>query len=220
MQTNLSPMYRCADGNVVQFYEMAVPNQARTDAEGRPVNFKALMVLFRSPGVKNQIHHQEVYLKDETGRIVRRALVNITRDKKRVYWDEMLKDQLQAFREGTEGTEALGTPLEQYPKIDVAQAATFRAQGVHTLEQFRAVPDSQLDGLGPKARELRDGVTRYLDSMTGNSALQQQNAELAKRLAELEARMAAAPVPEAPKRRGRKPKATTQDGESASAEAA
>lgn len=208
IQTNLSPMYRCPDGNVVQFYEAAVPNVARTEAEGRPVNFKALMALFRSPGMKNQIHHQELRLSDENGKVIRRTLASITRDKKRVTWEELLRDQLRAYNEGREGVEALGTPLEQYPKIDVAMAATYRAQGIHSLEQFAAVPDAQLEGLGPKAREIRDGVKRFIESMSGNSALMQQNAELAKQLQAMQEQLAALTAAQAEQpKRGRPSKA-------------
>lgn len=216
MQTNLSPMYRCEDGNIVQFYEMAVPHEQRTLAEGRPVNFRALMARIQSPGMKNQIHHQEIHLLNDNGDIVRRKLSNTTRDKRRVYYDEMYAAQLRAYKEGREGTEALGTPLETYPKIDVGTAATLRANGVYTLEALKAVPDAQLESLGPQARLLRENVTKFLDSMTGNTALMQKNEELAKRLAELEAKFSAnaapvqtasaeAGVPEK-KRRGRKPK--------------
>lgn len=203
----LSPMYRCADGNLVQFYEMAVPHEQRTLAEGRPVNYRALMARVLSPGMKNQIHVQEIHLLDDAGKIVRRKLSNTTRDKARVYYDEIFKDQLRAYKEGREGTEALGTPLETYPKIDVGTAATLRANGVYTLEALKAVPDAQLEALGPQARALRENVTKFLDSMTGNVALLQKNEELAKRLEELEARFSASSTETAPKRRGRKPKA-------------
>ena len=166
------------------------------------------MALFRSPGMKNQIHHQELRLSDENGKVIRRTLASITRDKKRVTWEELLRDQLRAYNEGREGVEALGTPLEQYPKIDVAMAATYRAQGIHSLEQFAAVPDAQLEGLGPKAREIRDGVKRFIESMSGNSALMQQNAELAKQLQAMQEQLAALTAAQAEQpKRGRPSKA-------------
>lgn len=197
---NLSPMYRCADGNIVQFYEMPVANEARSLAEGKAVFYRALMAVIRSPGMKNQIHHQEIHLMDDAGKIIRRKVSNLTRDKKRVHFDELFGDQLKAYREGITGTAALGTPLEQFPKIDVARAATLRANGVYTLEQLAAVPDAQLDALGPQSRHLRDSVIQYLASMTGNSALQGEVAELKRQIAELTASQ------NAPKR-GRPPKA-------------
>lgn len=208
MQTNLSPMYRCPDGNLVQFYELAVPHEALTIREGRPIIWRALVALIRSPGMKNQIHHQQIHLLDDSGKIVRRELSNTTRDKARVYWDEIFRDQLKAFKEGREGTEAMGTPLEQYPKIDVAMAATLRANGVHTLEQLKAVPDSQLGDLGPQSRILRDNVIAYLDSMTGTSALKARNDEMAKQLAAMQAQIAELTAAHADKpKRGRRPNA-------------
>lgn len=204
--TELSPMYRCPDGNIVQFYEMAVPNEARSLGEGRPVIYRALMAKIRSPGMKNQIHEQEIHLIDDAGKIVRRKVSNTLRDKRRVYFDEIFKDQLAAYKEGRDGTEAMGTPLEQYPKIDVARAATLRASGVYSLEQLAAVPDAQLDQLGPHARQLRDDVKKYLDSMTGNTALREQLEALKAQVAALTAANGAAE----PARRGRPPKAAQE----------
>lgn len=215
--SNLSPMYRCEDGNVVQFAEAAVPNTAALE-QGATKFFKALIAIVRSPGMKNQIHHQEIRLYDEHGNVKRRALANVTQDKRRVYWDEIYATQLKAYEEGREGKDVLGTPLEQYTKIDVAMAANLRAAGVHTLEQFRAVPDSQLGGLGHQARELRESIARYLDSLSGNSDLRQQNAEMAKQLAEMQKRLEemASAQPER-KKPGRKPKSQPQAEESAEA---
>lgn len=190
MITNLSPMYRCADGNVVQFYEMPVPNDALSQTEGRAVVWKALMAIIRGPGMKNQEQHQQIYLDNEAGQRVKRVLHRMTGDKRRIYWDEIFKDQLAAYREGRAGTEALGTPLEQYPVIDVAIAASLRANGVHSLEQLRAVPDAALGDLGPRARELRDGAGRFLDSMTGNSALKAANDEMRRQLEEMQKQLA------------------------------
>lgn len=186
---NLSPMYRTPEGNVVQFYEMAVPHEKLSEQTGRAVVWKAMMAIIRGPGMKNQEQHQQIYLHDEAGKQVKRALYRTTADKRRVYWDEVLKDPLRAYKEGREGT-ADGTPLENYPKIDVAQAAQLRANGVHNLEQLGAVPDAQLHTLGPHARDLRDGAARFLSSMTSNDAIRQQNAEMQRQLAEMQKQLA------------------------------
>lgn len=187
MITNLSPMYRMSDGNVVQFYEMPVPNDALSQGEGRPVVWKALMAIIRGPGMKNQEQHQQIYLYDEKGKQVKRAMHRMTRDKRKLFWDEFFKDQLAAYNEGRSGTDATGTPLEQYPKIDVAQAAMLRASGIHSLEQLQAVPDTQLGTLGPAARELRDGAARMLDSMSGKDAMFSELQKLRAQVAELSA---------------------------------
>ncbi len=208
---NLSPLYRCADGNVVQFGEMAVPHIAMTEKEGRPVFFRSFVAIFRSPAMKNQMHVQEIDLRDESGKIVRRKICQTNRDKTRLHWDEVLKDQIRAYREGREGTDALGTPLTMYPKIDVAMMATLKAAGVHTLEQLKAVPDAQLDGLGPQSRVLRDGAATFLDSMTGKNDLRAENADMKNQLAALAVQIAALTAAQAaPKKRGRKSKADLQ----------
>ena len=204
MITNLSQMYRCQDGNVVQFGEVAIPDEFRSQSEGRAVMHKGIMAIVRGPGMKNQEVHQLIEVRDEGGRIIKRPVYRTTRDRQRIHWDDVYKDQLKAWREQRQGTDALGTPLDQYPTIDVAQAAMLRNSGIHSLEQLSAVPDTNLDTLGPRGRSLRDGAKTFLESMTGNSALKAQIDALQAHLA---AMAAAQP---APAKRGRKPKSETQ----------
>lgn len=181
-----TPMYRTADGNVVQFWEKAVQNKVASAAHGRPIFYKALMARITSPAMKTQTPDQEVRLTDENGKIIRRKIRFVNADTGQVeHWDEHFRDQLRAFEEGR--TEVNGTPLDSYPKLDVAQIAMLKLQGIHSLESLAQVPDSQLANLGTGGRALRDGAKAYIDAARGNAPVEQ----LAQKNAELEARLAA-----------------------------
>ena len=112
--------------------------------------------------------------------------------------------------DGKETTDALGTPLQLYPKLDVAMVASLKANNVHSLEALVAVPDAQLHMLGPNGRGIRDGAAEFLTALKGKTEAQAENAQLRKEMEELRAQMAALLAtregqPE-PKKRGRPPK--------------
>jgi len=206
-----TPMYRCPDGNVVQFWEKPVQDKHRSASAGRPIFYKALMARIISPAMKTQAPDQRIYLKDDQGNILKRNIRYVNADTgKEEYWDDFLSEQLAAFEKGRSGV-GTGTPLDSYPKLDVAQIAMLRSLGIHFLEQLAAVPDSQLAQLGPGGRAMRDGVNAYLDAASGNAPMEklnQDNAELREQLAVMQQQMADLNEKMAAKRKPGRPPAT------------
>lgn len=187
-----TPMYRTADGNVVQFWEKPVQNKVATANNGRPIFYKALMARITSPAMKTQTPDQEVRLTDENGVVIRRKVRYVNADTGQTeYWEDHFREQLRAYEDGRR-TDGNGTPLESYPKLDVAQIAMLKMQGVNFLEQLAIVPDSQLANLGPGGRALRDGASAYIEAAKGNAPmdrLAKENEDMKAELAALKANM-------------------------------
>lgn len=205
-----TPMYRTLDGNVVQFWEKPVQNKVATANNGRPIFYKALMARITSPAMKTQTPDQEVRLTDENGTVIRRKVRFVNADTGKVeYWEDHFREQLRAFEDGRK-TDGTGTPLESYPKLDVAQIAMLKMQGIHFLEQLSCVPDSQLGNLGPGGRSLRDGANAYIEAAKGNAPmdkLAKENEDMRAQLAALQENMKQlTELKPEPKKRGPKPK--------------
>lgn len=184
-------MYKCEDGNIVSFLESAVRNQYASTNEGRPVFDTVLYAEITSPGQKNQIHRIEVERKLHDGTVKRRVWQNTERGL--LYMDDRFSKQLDAWRKGRTDTAVQGMPLSAYPMVDVAQAASLRATGVHSVEQLAAVPDANLGNLGPQGRQLRDGAKAFLAAAAGQAPLERltsENNDLKDRIAIMERQMA------------------------------
>lgn len=188
------PMYKMPDGNVVQFWEMPVRNNAQSEKEGRPVWWRATMARVISPGNKNQIAALEVDLRDEAGVTIRRKLDHTADGGVPVYRDEMFKDQLRAWKEGLADAAAVGHKLDSWPELDVAQVAMLKDAGIMTLEQLTAVNDAALFRLGPNGRKLREGAKKWLDAVNERKPyadLAEKNNELERQLDEMRRQMEA-----------------------------
>lgn len=204
-----TPMYRTVDGNVVQFWEKPVQNKVATANNGRPIFYKALMARITSPAMKTQTPDQEVRLTDENGVVIRRKVRYTNADTGQVeYWEDYFREQLRAFEDGRK-TDGNGTPLESYPKLDVAQIAMLKIQGIHFLEQLSNVPDSQLGNLGPGGRALRDGANAYIEAAKGNAPmdrLAKENEDMKAELAAMRANMEQLMSMKEPKRKSGRPR--------------
>lgn len=166
-----TPMYRTADGNVVQFWEKPIQNKVASASAGRPIFFKALMARITSPAMKTQTPDQEVRLTDENGFVIRRKTRYTNADTGAVEtWEDYLREQLKAYESGR--SESNGTPLDSYPKLDVAQIAMLKMQGINSLETLAGVADSMLGNLGPGGRALRDGAQAYIEAAKGNAPVE------------------------------------------------
>lgn len=81
-----------------------------------------------------------------------------------------------------------GTPLEQWPLMDVAMVAAFKAANVYTVQQLAALPDSALDNaIRRGGREWRAKAQAWLDEAkqaAGDTEARAQIAKLQEELAE------------------------------------
>lgn len=133
---------------IVTFYERAVLNRARSEADGvaRYDNREYVRILV--PGQKLNVVDQPA--RDEHRKRFPRAY--------------------QAYREGREQRPE-GTPIESWPYLTPAQVAELRALSILTVEQMAGLSDAGLQQIGMGARDLQ---TRAKAFLAGTSAENQQ----------------------------------------------
>jgi hypothetical protein len=202
MTTNISPMMKADDGNVVRlWWDQARNNTASTD-QGRPIYDKVLKIEIRSPGAKNQIVTPEVerVFWCEEGGEDRPPRVNQV-----IY--QKYAPQIEAYKKGA-AEEMAGTPLHEIREFDVSMIASLKELGFYTVEALANAPDNNVQFMG--GQKWRTLARNYLESakeqqplsqLSGeNEALRNQVAEMEAKIAELEALIdeQTAPTPEKP----------------------
>lgn len=150
-----SPMMRHEeDGGMVfvQFKWESVRNDRMSEQHGRPVHDKVLRVYITAPGNKNQVaaHEVERHFWSPEGEEQKIRTNHIVANR--------FHKQLGAWK--TDAAEQLsGTPLQELVALDVAQIATCKDMGIHTVEALANISDNDLF-LG--ARQWRDLANAYL----------------------------------------------------------
>src|SRR5690348_2123060 len=122
-----------------RFHIEAVPDDAASAAQGRPIFRQEERVQFLMPGSPNQ------------------PVFRVT-DEHRDRWPEAYA----AFRRGEEMSPD-GTPLEQWPILTRAQVLELKALNVFTVEQAAQLPDTAVQKIGRGGYALRDRAKAYLD---------------------------------------------------------
>lgn len=103
-------------------------------------------------------------------------------------------EQYQKFING-DGQSLSGTPLAELPFLTASKRLELKALNVHTAEALAALDGAPLKALGMQGREFQKQAAAYLEKASGTadySHLVDENAALAERIAELEARAAKA----------------------------
>lgn len=189
MEINGRTAYRLDDKNssLVCFWEEPKKNEYASTVEGRPIFDIALMGEIRTPGAKMSVFGFEIERRLHGGGVKQRI-----NERSQKYVD-ILSAQLKAWREQNTATDLSGTPLETWPRLDVAMIASLRASGIFSIEALADVPDSSLDVLGMDGRKLREQAKAYIAQAKDSAAAQKyavENDALKQRLAALEAQFA------------------------------
>jgi hypothetical protein len=142
------------------FYMEAVKNNAKSEAEGRPIFDEKEFIKIDIPGDKNMNWIGEV------------------EESHRNRWP----DQYAAFKRG-EARAASGTPLEHWPNPELTKArvAEIKAQNILSVEELAGIGDNQLGKLGFHGRELREAARAYIaqaKDSAGASAMAARVAQL------------------------------------------
>lgn len=140
------------DGLFVEFEEVPVKNNFKSEQEGRPIFDSKIFIKITFPGDKTKQVFRPV--KDE--------------DKLR------FKKQFESFKETGKVAES-GTPLEQWAVLTKSEAAEFKAMKIHTVEALAALPDTALTWLG--ARNYRQKAQLWLESAKDGAALTKLQSE-------------------------------------------
>ena len=159
-------------------------NAQRTKEAGFPVYDRAIKLAVMTPGSPMQ----------QFSTIVERIDMDGKSDKSDLYYKKY-QAQIEMFKAGEKGPEAKGLPLTQWATMDRAMAKTYSAAGIYTVEQLAELEGTQLQGLGIGAQTWKKKAIAHLAQMNSGaevSRLSNENADLSKRLAELEAIVAQA----------------------------
>ena len=94
-------------------------------------------------------------------------------------------DKYKAFIEGRE-MPLKGTAIDQWNTISRSRAADLKSMHIRTVEDLAALDDSAIQRIGMGAREMVAKAKSFISSQSDNEALAAQNAELLKRIEDLE----------------------------------
>jgi hypothetical protein len=204
------------DKNILTFWEDV--NEHPRD--GQMMFDKVLFMRIRTPGDKSEMIHEvdreypEGYPNQVYGKI---------KKNKALY--ERFGEYIEKYkRERETGIVVEGTPIENWPLLDVRRVALLKHLGIFSIEQLADLNDSAIPSIGLGARELiqkaKDWIRQSKDAATAMQALERERAvnsrfdalqeqlnELAEALNELPAE-ARAQVQDSiqKRRRGRPPK--------------
>jgi hypothetical protein len=167
-------------GTHVVFWWGVDKNNFETEHQKRPVFDKVLYAEIRTPAAKMQIHKVVVRRVFANGNIREPLSGRRIEDQPEQTWAEVLAPQLEAFEKGTLAPDN-ETPLETWPKLDVAQVASLQASGIHSLEQLAGCPDAKIHLLGIGGATLKKQAQNFLDLNKGKDHTDEliaQNANL------------------------------------------
>ncbi len=193
----LAVSYGDDTGLYVEFYWREVHNEQRSTAEGRPIYESKEYVRIIAPGDKTKNWDRPVR---------KRADGSTPSDPER--WPR----QWQAFQ-NQEKQVLEGTPLEEWPQITRADAASLKAMNIHTIEQLAALGDNGINWLGGmKYRDMAIAWIKKAKEGAGSAQFAKEKEYLQSQIDALTNQingLRAAGLQEAsapPKKPGRKPK--------------
>ena len=156
---------------VVLFKYLALPNDAKTLAEGRPIFDDVEVCEIRSPGAKDV----KVFPATEFSRWIEDPY---TRQQSKQSYAERFQHQYRQFKANAAQTKT-GTPLDFATFLTDGRRAELRAQNVYTVEALALVEGSELKNLGPGGREMKNKAAEFIEEAKSSAPNKQMVAELA-----------------------------------------
>ena len=157
----------------VRFYERALPNSFQTEKQGRPIFDNIVFIEIHTPGNQLNIIDRPKIVQDEL-----RFLTQ---------WQHYVATH-------SDDPAKQGTPLSQWPLLDVAKVEMLRAMKFFTVEQIAYSSDEQINHLGMLAGmsplSFRDRAKAYLEVARDANVVSVKDAELKAAQAKIEAQEA------------------------------
>jgi hypothetical protein len=169
------------DNLLVFFRNAAMPNDAKTAAEGRPCFDDVEVCEIRTPGSRNTT------IQPATA-VSHWVTDPITGGQTKLTYAERFRRQYRQFKEQQHQTIA-GTPLDYAPFLTEARRAELRALNIYTVDQLAIVDGQELKNLGVGGRDLKNRAIEYLEEAKTKSVdtrLRAENEALRARLAVVE----------------------------------
>ena len=152
----------------VEMYEEAVKQGFKSKEAGRPIYKKEPFISITSPGGKS---------------VICRKITEADKIRFPEHWANYVR--------GTKMVD-VGTPLEKWPQIDIAQVKTAKAADVYTVEQLALAPDTVLQEIGMGFMDLKTHAKNFLKAAEDSSyvsKLTSENAALRDRLEMVEEKL-------------------------------
>jgi hypothetical protein len=156
---------------VVLFKHYALPNKAKSLAEGRPIFDDEEMCEIRSPGSKDV----KVFPAHTFARWVDDYM---TGEQTKQSYAERFSHQYRQFKAKAAQTKS-GTPLDFAMFLSEGRRSELRAQNVYTIEQLADIEGSELKNLGPGGREMKNAAMTFINEGRASAPNQQMADELA-----------------------------------------
>lgn len=190
----------------VEFQKVAVQDKPASEAAGRRITKDVDFAFIMQPGSKDRV---ERVATDWFAMLDRKVMDN-AHDAYPPEWISALKHKYAAWKEGHDAP-LTGTSIREWPILSPAQVENFIALRIVSIEDVANMTEEAMGRYGMGSRELREKAREWLkgksvaeEVMAENNALKAQLAEMAARLAALENKEV---TTDAPKRRGRPPRA-------------
>lgn len=180
-------IYQGPDGTALRFFERPVKNNFQSEKHGRPIFDTQLLVEVMVPGSRESTPEFEVErVYNETAGKNADGGPLVERGPKY----DLYRPMVEAYKAQNGQGLAEGTPLSQWPNVDVGTVATLKAAGIHTVEMLAGVQDTHLHNLGMGGRVLRDQAQAFINTRQFGVPSMQMASETAK-LREENARLTA-----------------------------
>ena len=154
------------NGNLVEFYRDAIPNNRKSAEEGRPIYDECDFIRIGVPGDPSTV-----------------VVEPVTPQHKLQF------PRAWAAYEGQNVEIEEGTPLKAWPQISVSQVKELNHLDVRTVEQFAAMADGNVLRMGPGYQHLHTRAKQFLAAASGDAdatAVHRENDELKARVKHLE----------------------------------
>ncbi len=153
---------------VALFKNHAVPNEAKTLQEGRPIFDDIEVVEIRSPGSRDVKVFPATSFSHWQSNPYSGEQIKVT-------YAERFAHQYRQFKALAAQTKS-GTPLTHAPFMSEGKRAEMRAQNIYTVEALAAIDGAELKNLGSGGRELKNAAMAYMAEAKANApSLQLQN---------------------------------------------
>ena len=155
---------------VVLFKNLALPNEAASIKEGRPIFDDKEVCEVRMPGSRDV----RVYHANEFSRWITDPF---TGGQTKQSYAERFSHQYRQFKSQHAQTKS-GTPLDFAAFLSEGRRSELKAQNIYTIEQLAAIDGSELKNLGPGGREMKNSAMAYIDEAKASAPNKQMLAEL------------------------------------------
>jgi len=155
---------------VVLFKHLALPNEVKSLAEGRPIFDDVEVCEVRSPGSRDV----RVFPANTFARWINDPF---TGGQTKQSYAERFSHQYRQFKSQHAQTKT-GTPLDFAAFLSEGRRSELKAQNIYTIEQLAAIDGSELKNLGPGGREMKNSAMAYIDEAKASAPNKQMLAEL------------------------------------------